>query len=541
MRSKLLTLLLVVVLAALSMAPLKAQDGKAITVSWLQEPDSLNPMYTTMTFAAYTYQLYLAPAWTLDQDLNPVPVLVEEVPSAENGGISEDGTTFTLNLKDSLVWSDGDPLDSADFLFTHEMVMSEDNAPFSTSPWDRIASLEAPNATTVVATFDEPYAPWLGLFSYVLPEHVLRPVFEDEGTLDGAAFNRAPSVASGPYIVDEWDAGNFVRFARNENYVGGVANIDTVIVTFVPDDNTYVANLLSGDADLGTFVPPSEVASLEEAGLTIEILPSGYNEGWFINIDEELAHPALQDVRVRQALALGFDRATVIEDLLDGVLPPASGYWHNTPYDNPDIGPLEYDPEAAAALLDEAGWVDSDGDDIRDQDGVDLSLRFATTTRQLRRDIQAVAQQQLADIGIDIQIDSYDADIFFASYAEGGITATGQFDIAEWSSSPGSFPDPDSANWLCDEIPTEEDPSGDNQNFYCDPELDGMFISQQSATDLEERIELFHQIDQMIHDAYIWLPLWHDADIWVVGSRLTNANLNGVYPFWDVVNWDVVE
>ena len=541
MRAKFLIVLVVVLLASLTMAPLNAQDGKAITVSWLQEPDSLNPMYSTMTFAEYTYQLYLAPAWTLDQDLNPVPVLVEEIPSADNGGISEDGTTFTLTLKGGLVWSDGDPLDSADFLFTHEMVTSDQNAPFSTSPWDRIASIEAPDALTVVITFEEPYAPWLGLFDFVLPEHVLRPVFEAEGTLDGAAFNRSPTVASGAYVVDEWDTGNFIRFSRNENFVGGVANIDTIIVTFVPDDNTYVANLLSGDADLGTFVPPSEVASLEGAGLTVEIIPSGYNETWFINVDEELAHPALQDVRVRQALALGFDRATVIADLLDGVLPPASGYWHNTPFDNPDVGALEYDPEAAAALLDEAGWVDSDGDGIRDKDGVDLSLRFVATTRQLRRDIQAVAQQQFAEIGVGIQIENYDADIFFASYAEGGITATGQYDIAEWSSSPGSFPDPDSANWLCDEIPTEEDPTGDNQNFYCDPELDALFVAQQSATDLDQRIELFHQIDQKIRDAYILLPMWHDADIWVIGSRLSNVHLNGVAPFWDVVNWDVVE
>jgi peptide/nickel transport system substrate-binding protein len=346
MKFRTAALLLLVLLLAFSAVPMKAQGGKAITVSWLQEPDSLNPMYTTMTFAGYTYQLYLVGAWTLDDSLNPVPLLVEEIPTQENGGISEDGSTFTLKLREGMVWSDGDPLDSADFVFTHEMVMSDQNSVLSTSPWDRMLSVEAPDATTVVVTFPGPYAPWLGLFQWVLPEHVLRPVFEAEGSLDNAEFNRAPSVANGPYILDEWSAGNFARFTKNENFVGGVANIDTIVVTFVPDDNTYVANLLSGDAEIGTFIAPSDVAGLEAAGMRIDVLGSGYSEGWFLNFDPELAHPAMQDRNVRQALAIGWDRATAISDLLVGVLPPSSGYWHDTPLRQPRHWPAGIRPGA---------------------------------------------------------------------------------------------------------------------------------------------------------------------------------------------------
>lgn len=542
---KRVTLLLVLLMVFFTIPVAKAQDSKTITVSWLQEPDSLNPMYTTMTFSAYTYQLFLTGAWTLDASLNPVPVLVEEIPSTDNGGISEDGTTFTLKLKEGMVWSDGDPLDSADFLFTYDMVLSEQNAPVSTSPWDRIASVEAPDELTVVITFDEPYAPWLGLFSYVLPEHVLRPVFEDEGTLDTAEYNLNPTVGNGAYVLETWDYGNFARFVKNENFVGGVANIDTIIVTFVPDDQTYVANLLNGSSDLGTFVAASDVPELEAAGLSVEIIPSGYNEGWYLNVDPELAHPAMQDVLVREAIALAFDRQSVVEDLLLGVLPAGASWWENTPYANPDLDPVAYDPDRARELLDEAGWVVTGdpvvegGDGLRSKDGVDLVLRFATNTRQIRRDIQAVAQQQLGLVGIEVQLENYESNVFFNGYADGGPVATGQYDIAEWSGAPDTFPDPDTSRFTCADIPSEETLSGGNWNYYCNPELDELIAQQIVETDYEARIALWNQIDEIIYNDYVWIGVWHDADIWVVGSSLVNANINGVYPFWDVVNWDI--
>src|SRR5512145_265233 len=110
MRKSFLFSLIVVLLLVVALMPAAAQD-KAVTVSWTQEPDSLTPMYTTMTFAGYTNGLIFAAAWDYDEDYNPVPVLITEMPSQANGGISEDGTTFTFKLKEGLVWSDGDPLD----------------------------------------------------------------------------------------------------------------------------------------------------------------------------------------------------------------------------------------------------------------------------------------------------------------------------------------------------------------------------------------------------------------------------------------------
>lgn len=540
MTRKSLFIVLLVALLAVFAGQAGAQ-GKSLIISWTQEPDSLNPMYTTMTFSGYTYQLYLAGAWAYDEAYNPIPVLVEALPSTENGGISADGTVFTLKLKEGLLWSDGDPLDSADFVFTYEMKMSDANTPLTRAPYDRVASVEAPDPLTVVVRFDAPYAPWLGLFTYVLPQHVLGPVFEAEGTLDNAAFNRNPTVASGPYVFEEWNVGNFMRFKANPNYVGGVANIETVVITFIPDDQAYVASLIAGDTEFGTFVSPSEVRNLEAAGLDVRLIASGYNEGWFLNTDPERAHPAMSDVRVRKAIGLGFDRFTVVADLLDDVFPVTTSWWENTPYANPDLRPIPYDPTEASRLLDEAGWVDTNGNGIRDKDGVELELRFIATTRQIRQDIQAVAQQQLGEIGIGILIENYPSSVFFNGYADGGPAATGQYDIATWSSSPAAFPDPDTDRWTCRQIPSDDNPTGGNWNYYCDPRIDELTTLQSQTTDYDARVAIFHELDKLIYDAYIWLGVWYDADVWVIGKNVIGANPNGTTPFWDIVNWDKAE
>jgi len=518
-------------------APVQAQ-GKSITVSWPQEPDTLSPLYTSMTFGGYTYQLYLSGAWSFDADLNPIPVLLTEMPSVDNGGISADGTTFNLTLKEGMTWSDGDALDSADFLFTYEMIMADGNAVGTRNPYDKMTSIETPDASTVVITFAEPYAPWLSLFGTVLPEHVLRPIYDAEGSLDTADFNRAPTVSSGPYIFETWEVGSFMRFQANSSYILGQPKIDTMVVTFVPDEVAYVAGLINGDSDLGTFVAFSDVPSLEEAGLSVQVIPSGYNEGWYLNAGDR-AHVAMTDVNVRRAVAMSFDRDSFNTDLNYGATFTPHSFWENTPYANPNLSPYPFDQAAAGALLDAAGWVDSNSDGTRDKDGVELVLRFVTNTRGIRVDLQAIAQQQLAAVGIGTELVNYPSDQFFAGYAEGGPVSTGNYDIAELSTAVGTFPDPETVRFLCTEIPNDENPVGGNDNYYCDPELDALFIEQAKTTDLATRIALFHQIDEKMLDAAIWIGIWHDADVWITGTKLVNAQLNGVAPFWDVQNWDV--
>ena len=511
---------------------------KVATFIWTQEWDSLSPMYTGMWFSSITQAIWNTAAWHFDVDNNPVPVLVTEIPDLENGGISADGRTITLNLRDDIVWSDGQPITSADFLFTHEMTVNPSNIVNSTYPYSLIETISAPDERTVVMTFEEPFVPWLAtLWTYLLPQHVLQPVFEADGTLDGAAWNLAPTVGGGPYVFAEWESGSFARFVRNDNYFGPRPNIDEIFFRFVPDDASQTAALRTGDGDLGTFIPLSDVPILEAEGVNVVAVVSGYDEGWYIYFGEE-AHPALADVRVRQAIALCFDRFSINENLLLGITEPAVTFWDNTPFANPELEAWPYDPAEGNALLEAAGWVDSNGDGVRDKDGVELILKHGTTTRAIRQDTQAVAQQQLAECGIRLETIGYSSDVFFQSYGGGGPTPTGQLDIAQWSANE-AFPDPDSSRWLCAEIPNDESPDGINDQKICDEELDALFRLQATQIDFDERQQTLHEIGRIMYENIYWLGVWQDLDTWAVSERLTNVTISGATPFYSIAQWDV--
>ncbi len=539
--------LFVVAVMTITIMPLSAsaQDAGTIVIDLVQEADTLNPYYSNMWFASIMQSLYLLPPWNFDDNLVAVPRLVTEIPSRDNGGINDDGTVITLTLRDDIYWSDGEPVTSEDFVFTYEMVIDPGNAVSSRDPYETyVASVEGPDAQTVVVTFNEPYAPWLtSLFGGgVLPKHVLGPVFEAEGSIDNADWNRVPSVGNGPFVCTEWESGSHILFERNEDWFDAPAKVETIYVRVGVDDDAQVADLVSGNADLGTFFDNDGAAVIMEAGVDAFMVASGYNEGWFINVrSDDTGHPALQNVNVRKALVLGFDRYQVVDEIMPSSHVVAS-FWDGTPFANPDLEPLPYDPEAAKALLDEEGWVDSNDDGCRDKDGMELEIAFATNQRGLRLAIGPVVQQQLAEIGVCVELYTYASDQYFSTYAEGGIIATGEFDIAEYSSNP-SWPDPNTTAWRCFEIASDENPAGGNIQQVCDDRLEELFDAQIIEVDPAARAEIFHEIDKIMQEELYWVGVLSDADWWAVSPRVQNVRLSGAPPsaMWNAQEWEIVE
>jgi len=516
-------------------------EAKVLKMIFTQEPAALNPYYSNMWFELILHQIWNCWPWPSDDKNEAYPNLVTELPSTENGGISEDGLTITMNLRDDIVWSDGTPITSADFDFTYKMVMDPKNGVSSQNPYDKLTGLETPDERTVVMKFAEPFAPWKALFwRGMLPKHILEPVFEAEGTLDTAEWNLAPSVGCGPYVFAEWESGGFQRYVKNENYWLGAPKIDEIFIQFVPDDASQTAALIAGDADIGTFPPLTDVPALQDTGMNIMIQASGYNEGWFFNFRPE-ASPGMSDVRVRRAIAMGIDRDAINRDLLLGLTKAPATFWDAMPsYVPPGIKPWPYDPEAAKALLEEAGWTDKNGDGIReDAKGNKLTLVHGTTIRGIRQDVQAVAQQQLLEIGIDLQLMSQESDLFFGSYSDGAAVALGEVDIMEWSDAP-YFPDPDTDYWLCDQLPTPDNPYGYNY-FGCDEKLDKLSREQRTLMKAEERQAVVQEIVQYMYDNINWLGIYEDPDYWVVSSRLTGVKFSGVTPFYNIAEWDFTQ
>ncbi|MCG3140159.1 MAG: Oligopeptide-binding protein AppA [Anaerolineae bacterium] len=522
--------------------------GKVISIAYTQEPNNLSPLYTNQWFTANLFDLFLANALITFNDKNePLPWIAQEIPSIENGGISADGKVITFKLRDDVKWSDGVPLTADDYVFTWQMVMSDKNTVTSRDPFDSVVDkVEATDPHTLVVTFKEPYAPWMTtIFSRVnssvaLPKHILEPVFQKDGTLDNAEWNRAPTVGVGPFLFKEWETGSHLTFQANPDFWMGKPKADQIFFRIVPDDAAQLAAIKAGDVDIGVFISPSDVPELEKLG-TVDIakVQSGYKESWYFNMSADEAtkgHPALQDANVRRAIVMAVDRDKIDQELLYGLTKPALTFWDGMAQADPNIEPIKYDPEGAKKLLDDAGWkVGADG--IREKDGEKLKLRYLTTTREVRKNTQAIVQQAWKAVGIDADLVTHPSDVFFNSFGDKGPVATGQYDVAQWSNSP-KFPDPDTVDWLCSEIPSEANPPGNNWEFICDKDLDALFQQQARTVDAKARTELFFQIQKMIADKVYWVSIWDDPDLWTISKKLTDVKFSGATPFWNAYQWD---
>ncbi len=524
----------IVVILSMVLSSCGAKTSKIITIAWTQEPNSLNRNYSTMWFMSVLTNIYGCWPWNYDVQNVPYPYMLTEMPTA-----SADGLTVTMHLRDDLKWSDNTPLTADDFVFSWEMVMNPGNSVSSQYPYDQLASVTAPDPQTVVMTFNEVFVPWLNTFwqGTLMPKHILQPVFDAAGSIDAAEWNTAPTVGCGPFTFTEWQSGGFIRFDRNKNYWGTPPKLDAVIIQIVPDDAASTAACLAGDADICYWPPYSDIPVFRDAGMDVVTEAAGYNEGWFFNL-RDMASVGVRDLNVRKAITMALDRESN-RILRENVVKVNETFWDSIPeYVDPTIQPYVYDPDAARALLESSGWIDRNGDGIReDANGNKLTITQANTDKTERQNYQALAQQQLLAVGIDLQTSSMDSAILFDSFTADGPMATGRIDIGQWSDIP-YFPDPDTSYWLCSDIPTADNPWGLNY-YICDPTLDALFQQQVTTLDPQARKEIFYQITKYMHDNVYYLGIWEDPDVWIVSPHLTGYKFSGVTPFFNIEEWDI--
>jgi peptide/nickel transport system substrate-binding protein len=550
------TLLLVLALSVV-FAPAAAQEGSTLTVGFSQEPDSMNGFYSSMAFAQWANDLVQASLWDISNTLEAVPVLAAEVPSVENGGISEDYTTYTIKLKEGLTWSDGAPLTAADVVFTYQMIMDPANNMLQgTSIRDALVSVEQVDDLTFTLTFNaakpfpEDMAGSPGL-STLLPAHIFQPIYEAEGSIEFAPENQDPTVFSGPYVLTEWRRGESMTFEANPAFALGQPQIARVIIRFFPDTDTQYAALQAGQLD---FVPnvsegdKPRVAGFE--GISQVTVFGGYIESLWLNLrtedTPEAGHPALQDVRVRQAIRFALDRNAVATDLLAGTVSPTDSIYAGSPFEDPNLGVTEHNPDEANRLLDEAGWVDSNGDGTRDKDGVELELRYSTTTAGWRNNIQAVVQQQLAAVGIGTILEAFPASEFFGSWSNNGINASGAYDIAQYANNT-ALTNPVNVTVIealnCAQFPSDENQGGQNFTGFCSEEMDALGLLTQTSLDADERLQAAYGIQAIMKEQAPLINLFPRGDNYAyVTARFAEAPVvgSGVGNQWfDIVNWQL--
>lgn len=536
------------------------EGGKSVTGAWSQEPDNIVSEFTQMSYAAWITQLTLAGLGEWDENGVFVTELAAEVPSAANGGVSADGLTVTWHLKPGLLWSDGEPLTSADVKFTWEAIMDPGNAVMTRVGYDKISSIDTPDDTTVVLHFSELFPPWQTIFTQgpnnygsIMPKHIL----EGHTALESDPFIHWPTISSGPWVITEWVAGDHMTLLPNANFYAGRAKLDRILIKFVPTPETALAALQTGDVDWYPDFSESDIATVGalEPAIHLMVKPGFDFEHYFFNLGTTTGVNGIgisdlngfcpfKDVRVRKAITLGINRQAFVDSLLEGETIVPATQWPNSEWTNTALQPDAYDPVAAAALLDEAGYpVGADGIRSGMCDGVEtkLSFNFETTDKQIRVDIALATQSDLAKIGIEFKPIHTPAGTFFAGYSDGGNMALGKFDMAGYTT--GFYPDPMTGvmdSYACNTIPSANNPSGANNYHYCSVEMDALLAAVNATADPAARKVAIDALQQFIFDNYLVIMMYARANVYGIVDRFVPgpfgfaSNMNWNSEVWDV-------
>jgi peptide/nickel transport system substrate-binding protein len=357
-------------------------------------------------------------------------------------------------------------------------------------------------------------------------------------------------VSAGPFLFQSWTRDDNLILVRNESYWEGAPHMDGIIVRVVPDAGARLAQLQSGEIDYLEGTQPNQIASAEQDP---DLARFRYNDDGYNYIGLNLAnpdnpqngrdeegnlipqdpHPILGDVRVRQAIAHAIDYQSIIDNILLGQgYPMAANVLPTIEWAvNTDIQPYEYDLERAQALLEEAGWVDSNADGIREKDGMDMNLSLITNAgNTTREDIGVLVQDQLQQIGINVDFQAID----FGTMLDQMDAQTYDMAIAGWTGI-GSDPN-DDLLWS-----SEYDVvgSGFNATSYQNPRVEELLVEGYSVPGCapEDRAPVYKEIQQIIHDdvPYIFLSGRVANDFY--NKDWTNIN-PGTWNFkWNIHNW----
>jgi peptide/nickel transport system substrate-binding protein len=473
----------------------------------------------------------------------------------------------TYNLLDGVVWSDGEPFTAEDVVFTWQWVTDPANQSPNAALYDAVASVEAVDDLTVKITFKEPQLGWNSYFSSaqsggILPKHIL-----SAGADAAAAFATTP-VGTGPYIVDSFTPNDAVHYSINPNYREANKPFFATVNLKGGGDAASAARavLQTGDWDFAwnLLVEPAVLNELAAGGKgDIVIIPGTAVEFLTLNFSDpnkevdgqrsqwQTPNPTLSHKEVRQALALGVDRQSISENLYFGPPgePPAANILLGIAGATSPNTTWEFDVAKGAALLEEAGWVVEAG--VRQKDGVPLNISYATTQNDVRQKTQAVIKSDWEEMGFKVDLQEYEAGVFFDTSPGNDQNFYHMYwDVSEYAWSPaGPFPLSYMQRWVShngENIPQKENNwTATDESRYNNPAYDALYDEAAKATDPQRAAELFIQMNDMLIDDVVVIPIVQRAsEKYALAKTLNKENIAGG-PFeslyWNIANWNRVE
>lgn len=444
------------------------------------------------------------------------PILLRELPTRANGGISPDFRRFVLHLRSNLHWSDGAALTSRDVVFTYHAVMDPSSGVTSTEGWNALQTISAPNPMTVVMSLRVPDAGFLQLLCidmrFILPEHLLAGAPLNHAT----KYNRMP-IGAGPFRYAKVDPAAEVVLEPNPLYFLGPPKLKQIVERSIPDDNTKIIQMRTGELDMIAHISPRNVL----AARTIPAASVGALGTYAsLRIVFDLRSPLVQEPAVREALRLGVNRPAIRDKVFDGAARLLESIFVVDDAMHVTLPFAAYDPARARLMLDRAGWRRG-RDGIREKNGKKLVIDLLAKTGDQGTDetIELLRENWLR-IGVGLNVRRVlEAQLNEEVWETGGIHAL-PFDGALLSYGSASLDA--KFQWGCDTFP----PNGFNVARYCDRRVDKLLASLTRIDGHANRLRVFARMQQIINSAVPQIVLVQPETIFVIGSHVHGIYLN---------------
>ena len=536
---------------ALPYKPTKRGGGGALKLLWWQGPVLLNPQFATGTKEQEGSRIFYEPLAAWDGEGNLVPILAAEIPTRENGGLAADGKTVTWKLKRGVTWHDGQPFTADDVVFNWEFMKDPATSAAWISTYRDIVVAKI-DSHTVRVTFPKPTPFWaeplVGTVGMMIPKHVFAPFI-------GAKSREAPAnikpVGTGPYKIVDFKPGDLVRAEINNSYhIANRPHFDTLEMKGGGDATSAArAVLQTGEYDYAWNLQVADevLKGLESGGKgKISIVSGGNIEFISLNSTDpwtefegerahvKTKHPAFQDKAVRDAMALLVDRKSV-QDFIYGRTGVATANFLNNPPRFTSKNPkFEFNVDKASQLLEAAGWKKG-SDGIRAKGGVKLKFVYQTSVNKPRQDTQAIVKSACTKAGIDLELKSVTAAVFFGGdFANPDTFSKFWADIQMYTTTM-TQPDPQLfMEQFCSWEMAQKDNKWAKRNNtrWKSEEYDKAHTAAQSELDPVKRAALFIRMnDVLVADNYV-IPVVFRPRVSAAGSKLA-APLSG----WDNDMW----
>ncbi|HZN49207.1 MAG TPA: peptide ABC transporter substrate-binding protein [Methylomirabilota bacterium] len=538
--------------------PTKRGGGGLVKTLWWQAPTLLNPHFANGTKDQDASRIFYEPLASYDPDGNLVPVLAAEVPSPQNGGVSKDGLSVTWRLKKNVTWHDGKPFTADDVVFNWEYVNDPGTAAVTIGQYRDIAKIDKLDSHTVKLSFKTPTPFWSAAFcgptGMIIPKHLFQPFKGDKSR--EAPTNLKP-VGTGPYRFVDFKPGDIVRGELHPTYhvanrpffdqiemKGGGDAPSAARAVLQTGEFDYAWNMQVEDEILRRWEQGGKGRADIVSGGNIEHIQLNNTDPW-TEVDGERSsiktkHPTLSDPAVRQALNVLVDRGSIQEEIYgrtgiataNFVNAPARYVSKNTKW--------EFNVDKANQILDAAGWKRG-ADGIRAKDGKKLKFVYQTSINAPRQKTQQIVKQACTKAGIDVELKSVTANVFFSSDPANLDTFPHFSTDLQMFTTTMTQPDPQRfmdqfVSW---EVASKENKwAGRNPTRWRNEEYDRTWKAAEAEMDPVKRAAHFIKMNDLLIQNIVVIPVVFRPRVAAVSNRMRDVVQSGWDgDFWALAYW----